>query len=154
MNIDLKEIRKMVTTALIQERVGYYGNQVEGDAGQPSEPPAIDDLVDEAQEQISNLEMSKTNVAQAAVAKATGDLVGPLVQAKIKPAEIKTMLQNFYAEMMRKIEQSKAQEKEDEEALRADIDTSSATKIPPPATIAPAPMTVPRSPTTGRTTGE
>ena len=45
MNIDLKEIRRMVTTALIQERVGYYGSQVEGDAGEVADAPDIGAMV-------------------------------------------------------------------------------------------------------------
>ena len=124
MNIDLNEIRQMVTTALIQERVGYYGSQVEGDAGEPSDAPAIDEMVDEAKDQMDNLEMSKTNVAQAAVADATERLVGPLVQAGIDSEDIKKMLQDLYGSVMDKIKTSKEEDKKETEMAKTDVATA------------------------------
>tara|TARA_R110000824_G_scaffold209531_1_gene395316 strand:+ start:4957 stop:5343 length:387 start_codon:yes stop_codon:yes gene_type:complete len=124
MNIDLKEVRKMVTTTLIQERVGYYGSGVEGDAGEPSDAPAIDEMVDEAKDQMDNLEMSKTNVAQAAVADSTERLVGPLVQAGVDPKDIKEMLNDLYVKVMDKIRLSN--EEDEKVAAAAKIDISAA----------------------------
>jgi hypothetical protein len=126
MNIDLKEVRKMVTTTLIQERVGYYGSGVEGDAGEPSDAPAIDEMVDEAKDQMDNLEMSKTNVAQAAVADSTERLVGPLVQAGVDPKDIKEMLNDLYVKVMDKIRLSNEEDEKVAAAAKIDISATAA----------------------------
>jgi len=123
MSIDLKEIRRMVTTALIQERVGYYGSQVEGDAGEVADAPDIAAMVEDASDAISNLEMAKTNAAQAALADATEKLVGPLIQAGITSDEVKEMLEDFYSTMMDKIERSEQEASKRADDTKADLES-------------------------------
>jgi len=123
MNIDLKEIRKMVATALIQERVGYYGsgNNVESDAGELAEAPEIDAMVEQAEEEMSNLEMSKTNIAQAAMADTAEKLAGPLVQAGVNADVVKGILNDLYSKVMDEIEMSKEEKTREAEVAKSDI---------------------------------
>tara|TARA_R110000851_G_scaffold268321_1_gene421026 strand:- start:816 stop:1286 length:471 start_codon:yes stop_codon:yes gene_type:complete len=119
MNIDLKEIRKMVTVALIQERVGYYGHQVDGDAGQASDPPQIEEMIDEAEQQVQNSEASARNIALAAIAKAVHDLVGPLFKAGLQKDILSPILKNFNNEVvlgLRRAEELKRKEAEEAKA--------------------------------------
>ena len=122
MSIDLKEIRRMVTTALIQERVGYYGSQVDGNAGELADSPDIAAMVEDASDAISNLEMAKTNAAQAALADATEKLVGPLIQAGITGDEVKDMLEDFYSTMMDKIDRHTQAASKEADETRVDLE--------------------------------
>ena len=125
MNIDLKEIRKMVTTALIQERVGYYDSGVatESDVGEIAEAPEIDAMVEQAEEEMSNLEMSKTNIAQAAMADTAEKLAGPLVQAGVNADVVKGILNDLYSKVMDEIEMSKEEKTREAEVAKSDIES-------------------------------
>tara|TARA_R110001583_G_scaffold6811_9_gene34321 strand:- start:3507 stop:3893 length:387 start_codon:yes stop_codon:yes gene_type:complete len=122
MNIDLKEIRRMVTTALIQESVGYHGGQVDGHVGEIADAPDIAAMVDAAGDAISNLEMAKTNAAQAALADATEELVGPLIQAGLSGDEVKEMLENLYSTMMDKIDRHTQAASKEADETRVDLE--------------------------------
>ena len=120
MNIDLKEIRRMVTTALIQESVGYHGGQVDGHVGEIADAPDIAAMVDAAGDAISNLEMA--NAAQAALADATEELVGPLIQAGLSGDEVKEMLENLYSTMMDKIDRHTQAASKEADETRVDLE--------------------------------
>ena len=124
MNIDLKEIRKMVVTSLIQERVGYSGGATAGDpdAGELAEAPEIDAMVEQAEEELGNLDMSKTNIAQASLADAAEKLVGPLVQSGVQGDTVKGILNDLYNKVMDEIERSKARKSKEIEAAKLDIE--------------------------------
>ena len=122
MNIDLKEIRRMVTTALIQESVGYHGGQVDGHVGEIADAPDIAAMVDAAGDAISNLERAKTNAAQAALADATEELVGPLIQAGLSGDEVKEMLENLYSTMMDKIDRHTQAASKEADETRVDLE--------------------------------
>ena len=123
MNIDLKEIRRMVTTALIQERVGYYGSQVEGDAGESSDAPAIDEMVEEAEQQQRQMGAAHKNAVAASVAKAAEDLVGPLVATGVKSDVVKDILSKLYSSTMATIENAEEDKRKEVEAATADLQT-------------------------------
>ena len=112
----------MVTTALIQESVGYHGGQVDGHVGEIADAPDIAAMVDAAGDAISNLEMAKTNAAQAALADATEELVGPLIQAGLSGDEVKEMLENLYSTMMDKIDRHTQAASKEADETRVDLE--------------------------------
>ena len=147
MNIDLKEIRKMVTTALIQERVGYYGHQVEGDAGEPSEDPNFDELIADAEQGLKQGEAARENQAKGVTFKSFRELVAPLALAGIPPSQIKDMLGKWYSEVMSSIQLVKNVKEEQADASAAAA--SAAVTKPPPAPVGTVLTPTPPAVTTG-----
>ena len=85
----------MVTVALIQERVGWPGNDPAGDAGQPADSPAIEEMIDEAEQQMEMSDASDRNIALATVGKAVHELVVPLFKAGLGKDVLSPILTSF-----------------------------------------------------------
>ena len=96
--MNLNEIKKMVITSLIQERVGYYG-AMDGDAGGDADPPDIQGIVDDAEKEIKQMIAAQGNILDA-VATEIAESAGPaLVQAGVPGDEVVKLVSDFLTQM-------------------------------------------------------
>ena len=119
MNINLREIRKMVTVALIQERVGWPGNDPAGDAGQPADSPAIEEMIDEAEQQMEMSDASDRNIALATVGKAVHELVVPLFKAGLGKDVLSPILTSFGDDLQKALDVHDEAERKKAEEVKA-----------------------------------
>ena len=89
--MNLNEIKKMVVTSLIQERVGYYGAQ-DGDVGGPADDPDIQGIVDQAEKDIKQLMAAQKNVLGAVIAQVAEIVAPAMVQAGVPGDEVAQMV--------------------------------------------------------------
>jgi hypothetical protein len=96
--MNLNEIKKMIVTSLIQERVGYYG-AMDGDAGGEADPPDIQGIVDDAEKEIKQMIAAQGNIIDAVVAQ-IAEIAGPaLVQAGVPGDEVVKLVSDFLTQM-------------------------------------------------------
>tara|TARA_R100001509_G_scaffold12149_1_gene6286 strand:+ start:967 stop:1326 length:360 start_codon:yes stop_codon:yes gene_type:complete len=104
--MNLNEIKKMVISSLIQERVGYYG-AMDGDAAGPADGPDIEDIVDEAEQELEQLKAAQGNIIDA-VAGQIAELAAPaLVQSGVPGDEVVKLVSDFLTQMHKVVEDAK-----------------------------------------------
>ena len=109
--MNLNEIKKMVISSLIQERVGYYG-AMDGDAGGDADAPDIQGIVDDAEKEIKQMIAAQGNILDA-VATQIAEIAGPaLVQAGVPGDEVVKLVSDFLTQMHDAVRNAK--EKRDE----------------------------------------
>lgn len=109
--MNLNEIKKMVVTSLIQERVGYYG-AMDGDAGGPADPPDIQDIVDTAEKEMKQLIAAQENVL-GAVATEIAEMAAPvLVQSGVPSEKVVEMVSDFLSKMHEAVMDAQEKRKE------------------------------------------
>ena len=118
MNINLREIRKMVTVALIQEYVGYGPGK---DAGQPADPPSIEEMIDEAEQQMEMSDASDRNISLATVGKAVHELVVPLFKAGLGKDVLSPILTSFGNQIKAAIAAADETKRKEAEETKADV---------------------------------
>ena len=96
--MNLNEIKKMVVTSLIQERVGYYGAQ-DGDVGGPADDPDIQGIVDQAEKDIKQLMAAQKNVLGAVIAQVAEIVAPAMVQAGVPGDEVAQMVEQFLSDI-------------------------------------------------------
>jgi hypothetical protein len=104
--MNLNEIKKMVITSLIQERVGYYG-AMDGDAGGPADPPDIQGIVDDAEKQIKQLMAAQSNIMDAVAAQIAEIAAPALVQAGVPGEEVVKLVSDFLTNIHEVVKQAK-----------------------------------------------
>ena len=123
--MNLNDIKKMVVNSLIQERVGYYG-AMDGDAGGPADPPDIQDIVDNSEQEMKQLLAAQDNILDA-VAAEIAELAAPaLIQAGVPGDFVVEMVADFLTQMHTAVE--KAKEKRKEASVDLAIPTDTATE--------------------------
>jgi len=96
--MNLNEIKKMVVTSLIQEKVGYYGSQ-DGGVGEPADEPDIQGIVDDAEKEVKQLMAAQKNIIEAVIAQ-VAELVAPaMVQAGVPGDEVTQMVEQFLSDI-------------------------------------------------------
>jgi hypothetical protein len=96
--MNLNEIKKMVVTSLIQEKVGYYGPQ-DGDAAGPADEPDIQGIVDAAEKEVKQLMAAQKNIIEAVIGQ-VAELVAPaMVQAGVPGGEVAQMVEQFLSDI-------------------------------------------------------
>ena len=85
--MNLNEIKKMVVTSLIQERVGYYG-AMDGDAGGDADRPNIQGIVDDAEKELKQMMAAQGNIMDAVAAQIAEIAAPALVQAGVPGDEV------------------------------------------------------------------
>ena len=109
--MNLNEIKKMVVTSLIQERVGYYG-AMDGDAGGPADPPDVQGIVDDATKEMKQLVAAQENVL-GAVATEIAEMASPiLVQAGVPGDDVVKMVSDFLTQMHEAVRDAQEKRKE------------------------------------------
>ena len=104
--MNLKEIKKMVVTSLIQERVGYHGSQ-DGGAGEPADAPDINGIVATAEKEMTQLVAAQDNVL-GAIATEIAELAAPiLVQSGVASDVVTKMVSDFLEEMHEAVKKAK-----------------------------------------------
>jgi hypothetical protein len=96
--MNLSEVKKMVITSLIQERVGYYGAQ-DGMSGEPSDKPDIQAIVDNAEKEVKQLMAAQKNVLDAVIAQIAEIAAPALVQAGVPSGEVVKLVQDFLSQI-------------------------------------------------------
>ena len=96
--MNLNEIKKMVVTSLIQERVGYYGAQ-DGDVGGPADEPDIAGIVKQSEDDIKQMMAAQKNVLEAPVAQVAEIVAPAMVQAGVPGDEVTQMVEQFLADI-------------------------------------------------------
>ena len=96
--MNLNEIKKMVITSLIQERVGYYG-AMDGDAGGQADPPDIQGIVAEADKEIKQMIAAQGNIIDAVVAEIAEMAAPALVQAGVPGDKVVKLVSDFLTQM-------------------------------------------------------
>ena len=119
--MNLNEIKKMVVTSLIQERVGYYG-AMDGDAGGPADPPNIQDIVDTAEKEMKQLLAAQDNTLDA-VATEVAEMVTPvLVHSGVPGDQVVEMVSDFLAKMRDAVDTVQEKRKEDAADLEVEVE--------------------------------
>ena len=96
--MNLNEIKKMVVTSLIQEKVGYYGPQ-DGDAAGPADEPDIQGIVADAEKEVKQLMAAQKNIIEAVIGQ-VAELVAPaMVQAGVPGGEVTQMVEQFLSDI-------------------------------------------------------
>ena len=96
--MNLNEIKKMVVTSLIQEKVGYYGPQ-DGDVGGSADEPDIQGIVGDAEKEVEQLMAAQKNIIEAVIAQ-VAELVAPaMVQAGVPGDEVTQMVEQFLSDI-------------------------------------------------------
>jgi len=104
--MNLSEIKKMVITSLIQERVGYYG-AMDGDAGGAADTPDIQGIVDDAEKEIKQMIAAQGNIIDA-VAAEIAEIAGPaLVQAGVPGGDVVKLVSDFLTHMHSAVDDAK-----------------------------------------------
>jgi len=117
----------MVVNSLIQERVGYYG-AMDGDAGGPADPPDIQDIVDNSEQEMKQLLAAQDNILDA-VAAEIAELAAPaLVQAGVPGDFVVEMVADFLTQMHTAVEKAKEKRKEASVDLAIPTDTAAEDK--------------------------
>tara|TARA_R100000234_G_scaffold40559_1_gene24290 strand:+ start:5981 stop:6358 length:378 start_codon:yes stop_codon:yes gene_type:complete len=125
--MNLNDIKKMVVNSLIQERVGYYG-AMDGDAGGPADPPDIQDIVDNSEQEMKQLLAAQDNILDA-VAAEIAELAAPaLVQAGVPGDFVVEMVADFLTQMHTAVEKAKEKRKEASVDLAIPTDTAAEDK--------------------------
>jgi hypothetical protein len=121
--MNLNDIKKMVVNSLIQERVGYYG-AMDGDAGGPADPPDIQDIVDNSEQEMKQLLAAQDNILDA-VAAEIAELAAPaLIQAGVPGDFVVEMVADFLTQMHTAVEKAKEKRKEASVDLAIPTDTA------------------------------
>ena len=119
--MNLNEIKKMVVTSLIQERVGYYG-AMDGDAGGPADPPDVQGIVDDATKEMKQLVAAQENVL-GAVATEIAEMASPiLVQAGVPGDDVVKMVSDFLTKMHAAVQAVQEKRKEASADLEVDME--------------------------------
>ena len=109
--MNLNEIKKMVISSLIQERVGYYG-AMDGDAGGDADAPDIQGIVDDAEKEIKQMIAAQGNILDA-VATQIAEIAGPaLVQAGVPGDEVVKLVSDFLTQMHDAVRDAKEKRQE------------------------------------------
>jgi hypothetical protein len=109
--MNLNEIKKMVISSLIQERVGYYG-AMDGDAGGDADAPDIQGIVDDAEKEIKQMIAAQGNILDA-VATEIAEIAGPaLVQAGVPGDEVVKLVSDFLTQMHDAVRDAKEKRQE------------------------------------------
>tara|TARA_R100000697_G_scaffold118243_1_gene140651 strand:- start:605 stop:988 length:384 start_codon:yes stop_codon:yes gene_type:complete len=110
--MNLKEIKKMVITSLIQERVGYSNAAMDGDAGGEADPPDIQGIVDDAEKEIQQMIAAQGNIIDA-VATEIAEMAAPcLVQAGVPGDEVVKLVSDFLTQMHDAVNNAKEKRKQ------------------------------------------
>jgi hypothetical protein len=109
--MNLNEIKKMVVTSLIQERVGYYG-AMDGDAGGPADPPDVQGIVDDAEKEMKQLVAAQDNVLDAVAAEIAEMAAPVLVQAGVPGGDVVKMVSDFLTQMHEAVRNAQEKRKE------------------------------------------
>ena len=103
--MNLNEIKKMVVTSLIQEKVGYYGSQ-DGGVGEPADSPDIQGIVDDAEKEVNQLMAAQKNIIEAVIAQ-VAELVAPaMVQAGVPGDEVTQMVEQFLSDIKEAVQKA------------------------------------------------
>jgi len=109
--MNLNEIKKMVVTSLIQERVGYYG-AMDGDAGGPADPPDVQGIVDDATKEMKQLVAAQENVLDAVAAEIAEMAAPVLIQAGVPGDDVVKMVSDFLTQMHEAVRDAQEKRKE------------------------------------------
>jgi hypothetical protein len=109
--MNLNEIKKMVITSLIQERVGYYG-AMDGDAGGEADAPDIQGIVDDAEKELKQIMAAQGNIMDAVAAQIAEIAAPALVQAGVPGDEVVKLVSDFLTKIHEVVEQTKEKVKE------------------------------------------
>jgi hypothetical protein len=109
--MNLNEIKKMVITSLIQERVGYYG-AMDGDAGGDADRPDIQGIVDDAEKKLKQMMAAQGNIMDAVAAQIAEIAAPALVQAGVPGDEVVKLVSDFLTKIHEVVEQTKEKVKE------------------------------------------
>ena len=96
--MNLNEIKKMVITSLIQERVGYYSSS-DGDAGGDADAPDIRGIVDDAEKDIERLMAAQKNMLEAVVAQIAEIAAPAMVQAGVPGDQVVELVEKFLSDI-------------------------------------------------------
>ena len=96
--MNINEIKKMVVTSLIQERVGYYG-AMDGDAGGEADPPDIQGIVDDSEKEIKQMIAAQGNIIDAVASKIAEMAAPALVQAGVPGDKVVELVSDFLTQM-------------------------------------------------------
>jgi len=119
--MNLNEIKKMVISSLIQERVGYYG-AMDGDAGGPADPPDIQDIVDNAEKEMKQLLAAQDNTLDA-IATEVAEMVTPvLVHSGVPGDQVVEIVSDFLTKMHDAVQAVQEKRKEASADLEVDME--------------------------------
>jgi len=103
--MNLNEIKKMVVTSLIQEKVGYYGSQ-DGNVGGEADAPDIQGIVDDAEKEVKQLMAAQKNIIEAVITQ-VAELVAPaMVQAGVPGDEVTQMVEQFLSDIKEAVQKA------------------------------------------------